>query len=114
MVTANTENQLKTKTWAELAKWHRLSFNKEDFVYAATALFSKSAAANPVKGGTLRLGMEGGSASDSLDPRTYADSVMIAASLACMNGLIEFDSRPGRTVFTLLLPFDNHELSENA
>jgi peptide/nickel transport system substrate-binding protein len=59
---------------------------------AATALFSKSAAANPVKGGTLRLGMEGGSASDSLDPRTYADSVMIAASLACMNGLIEFDN----------------------
>ncbi len=30
------------------------------------------------------------------------------------DGLIEFDSRPGRTVFTLLLPFDNHELSENA
>ena len=30
------------------------------------------------------------------------------------DGLIEFDSRPGRTVFTLLLPFDNHELGENA
>jgi two-component system nitrogen regulation sensor histidine kinase GlnL len=28
------------------------------------------------------------------------------------DGLIEFDSRPGRTVFTLLLPFDNHELGE--
>ena len=24
VVTANTESQLKTKTWAELAKWHRL------------------------------------------------------------------------------------------
>jgi two-component system, NtrC family, nitrogen regulation sensor histidine kinase GlnL len=30
------------------------------------------------------------------------------------DGLIEFDSRPGRTVFTLLLPFDNHELGETA
>jgi peptide/nickel transport system substrate-binding protein len=46
----------------------------------------------PKKGGTLRMGMEGGSPSDSLDPRTYADSVMIAASLAIMNCLIEFDS----------------------
>jgi peptide/nickel transport system substrate-binding protein len=49
-------------------------------------------AAEPKKGGTLKLGMEGGSPSDSLDPRTYADSVMIAASLACMNCLIEFDA----------------------
>ena len=46
----------------------------------------------PKKGGTLRMGMEGGSPSDSLDPRTYADSVMIAASLAVMNCLIEFDA----------------------
>ena len=30
------------------------------------------------------------------------------------DGLIEFDSRPGRTVFTILLPFDSHELSESA
>ena len=30
------------------------------------------------------------------------------------DGLIEFDSRPGRTVFTILLPFDSHELGENA
>ncbi len=27
-------------------------------------------------------------------------------------GLIEFESRPGRTVFTILLPFDNHESHE--
>ena len=44
------------------------------------------------KGGTLRIGMEGGSTTDSLDPRTYSDSVMIAASLAVMNGLVEFDA----------------------
>ena len=35
----------------------------------------------PKKGGTLRMGVEGGSASDSFDPRTYADSVMINISL---------------------------------
>ena len=43
----------------------------------------------PKKGGTLRLGMEGGSPSDSLDPRTYADSIPIAMSLMLWNGLIE-------------------------
>ncbi len=40
VVTANTENQLKTKTWAELAKWHRLFIGKELFKLTATALFS--------------------------------------------------------------------------
>lgn len=30
------------------------------------------------------------------------------------DGLVEFDSRPGRTVFTLLLPFDSHELGQTA
>lgn len=54
-------------------------------------------AATPKVGGTLRIGMEGGSATDSLDPRTYADSVMIAASLACMNGLVEFDNQGNPT-----------------
>jgi two-component system nitrogen regulation sensor histidine kinase GlnL len=28
-------------------------------------------------------------------------------------GLIEFDSRPGRTVFTILIPLDHHELGES-
>lgn len=40
VVTANTENQLKTKTWAELAKWHRLGLTKELFKLTATARFS--------------------------------------------------------------------------
>lgn len=40
VVTANTENQLKTKTWAELAKWHRLFIAKDLFKFTATALFS--------------------------------------------------------------------------
>lgn len=40
VVTANTENQLKTKTWAELAKWYRLFLAREFFKMTATAIFS--------------------------------------------------------------------------
>jgi hypothetical protein len=40
VVTANTEGQLRTKTWPELAKWHALSFNRDWFTYTATALQS--------------------------------------------------------------------------
>ena len=42
VVTANTENQLKTKTWAELAKWYRLCITRSWFEFTATALFAKS------------------------------------------------------------------------
>ncbi|MGZ5905641.1 MAG: terminase, partial [Reyranella sp.] len=38
IVTANTEGQLRTKTWPELAKWHALSTNKDWFTYTATSL----------------------------------------------------------------------------
>ena len=41
VVTANTENQLRTKTWAELAKWHRLCICGNWFDCTATALISK-------------------------------------------------------------------------
>jgi hypothetical protein len=44
VVTANTENQLKTKTWAELAKWHRMFIGNEYFKMTATALFSRDPA----------------------------------------------------------------------
>ncbi|MDR3349767.1 MAG: terminase [Acidaminococcales bacterium] len=40
VVTANTETQLKTKTWSELAKWHRLFIGRRLFAFTATALFS--------------------------------------------------------------------------
>jgi hypothetical protein len=40
VVTANTETQLRTKTWAELAKWHRLSICKHWFIVTATAIYS--------------------------------------------------------------------------
>lgn len=40
VVTANTAGQLQTKTWAELAKWHKLFVAKELFTLTATALYS--------------------------------------------------------------------------
>lgn len=40
IVTANTETQLKTKTWAELAKWHRMCITKDWFIFTATAIYS--------------------------------------------------------------------------
>ncbi len=41
VVTANTEAQLKGKTWAELSKWHRLCLCGHWFDCTATALISK-------------------------------------------------------------------------
>ena len=41
VVTANTDTQLRTKTWPELAKWHRLSITRHLFDLTATALISK-------------------------------------------------------------------------
>lgn len=43
----------------------------------------------PKKGGTLRMGVEGGSASDNLDPRTISDSVPLLISLMLWNNLVE-------------------------
>lgn len=41
VVTANTENQLKTKTWAEVNKWFRLFIAKQFFQITATRLMSR-------------------------------------------------------------------------
>jgi hypothetical protein len=41
VVTANTETQLKTKTWAELGKWYNLFLHREFFELTATAIFFK-------------------------------------------------------------------------
>lgn len=38
IVTANTEQQLKSRTWAELGKWHTLAINSHWFDRSATAL----------------------------------------------------------------------------
>jgi hypothetical protein len=39
IVTANTQNQLEGKTWAELSKWWNLSINKDWFKYSATKFY---------------------------------------------------------------------------
>jgi hypothetical protein len=44
VVTANTETQLKTKTWAELGKWFHMFLAKDYFSLTATALFAKDSA----------------------------------------------------------------------
>jgi len=53
VVTANTETQLKTKTWAELAKWFRLFIGRELFQLTATAIFSR----DPLHEKTWRIDM---------------------------------------------------------
>jgi len=40
VVTANTDTQLRTKTWAELGKWHQLFLARELFTLTATAIYS--------------------------------------------------------------------------
>lgn len=42
IVTANTETQLRSKTWAELGKWHRLFLGRHLFTLSANALISRS------------------------------------------------------------------------
>lgn len=53
VVTANTETQLKTKTWAELGTWFNMFIGKEHFTLTATALFSK----DPSRERTWRIDM---------------------------------------------------------
>ena len=39
VVTANTDSQLRTKTWAELSKWYQLFIGRKLFTLTATAIF---------------------------------------------------------------------------
>jgi peptide/nickel transport system substrate-binding protein len=71
--------------------------------FGALATFGGTALATdtPRKGGTFRLGLEGGSASDSLDPRSFADSIPFNYGYQIWNGLIEVDAQ-GNLVGELL------------
>lgn len=51
VVTANTETQLRTKTWAELGKWHNLFIARHWFKFTATSLY----AADPEHEKTWRI-----------------------------------------------------------
>jgi hypothetical protein len=53
VVTANTENQLKTKTWAELSKWFRLFIARDFFHLTATKLYAR----DPLHEDTWRVDM---------------------------------------------------------
>lgn len=41
VITANTASQLDTKTWRELAKWHKLALNADWFEWTATKFYLK-------------------------------------------------------------------------
>lgn len=43
VVTANTEPQLRTKTWPELAKWYQMWLAKDLFVFTATSIYAAEA-----------------------------------------------------------------------
>lgn len=62
---------------------------------AATPLLARSAFAQetPKKGGTLRIGMRGGSTTDTLNPTSYSNAVPLLVGYAVMNGLIEIDDK---------------------
>ena len=65
-------------------------------ISTALASVEAYAAETPKKGGTLRLGLGGGSTTDSWDIGSYNNSVMIDASHGVFNGLIEWaeDGKP--------------------
>ncbi len=78
------------------------TISRRDFMGRATALGIgaatlagvpqiAAAADAPRKGGHLRLGMAGGSTTDSIDPGSWTDSVMIVAAYGLFNGLMEND-----------------------
>lgn len=99
----------------------RVSLRRRSFVAGAVATGLSAAVSSapalaqeaPKKGGTLRLGMGGGSASDTLDPRSFSDVIPITYSSMFWNGLVEIDnqeravpelfesweSKPGATVW---------------
>jgi peptide/nickel transport system substrate-binding protein len=59
---------------------------------AAGVLADRSRAAEPQKGGMLMVGLGGGSAVDSLDPRSYTDAVAAIAGFSAFNLLTEIDA----------------------
>src|SRR5689334_5092744 len=68
----------------------------------ASGVLAKAGYADePKKGGTLNIGIAGGSTTDSLDPTTYTDSMAFNTAFAIMNQLIEIDpnNKPIPSIF---------------
>jgi peptide/nickel transport system substrate-binding protein len=59
-------------------------------IVAADLAWTKAARATPVKGGHLRLGLAGGSTTDTLDPSPWGDTFMTVIGYAVRGGLTEF------------------------
>src|SRR5271166_5451308 len=93
--------------WSERLK--RGAVSRREFMGRAAALGASTvaistmlksadafAAETPRKGGTLRLGLAGGSTTDSIDIGSYTDSVMIDVGHGLFNGLVEWaaDGKP--------------------
>ena len=76
---------------------------------ASGVLAKAGYAQTPVKGGTLRVGIAGGSTTDSLDIRTYTDTTMINISTSVYDGLVEVDEKNQikPELFETLEPSDN-------
>ena len=56
---------------------------------ASGVLAKAGYAQTPVKGGNLRVGIAGGSTTDSMDITTYTDTTMINISTSVFDGLVE-------------------------
>jgi peptide/nickel transport system substrate-binding protein len=60
-------------------------------VAASQSLFARSARAAPKKGGHLRVGVDNGETTDSLDPASYLATFMMCTGFATHNTLTEID-----------------------
>ncbi|HEY2876350.1 MAG TPA: ABC transporter substrate-binding protein [Reyranella sp.] len=58
-------------------------------VAAATTAWGRLALAAPAKGGHLRLGLAGGSTTDSLDPSPWSDTFMVMVGFSVRGNLVE-------------------------
>jgi peptide/nickel transport system substrate-binding protein len=84
---------------------------------AATTMWERAARAAPAKGGHLRLGLAGGSTTDSLDPSPWSDTFMVMLGYGVRGNLVElmpdgslrgeaaesWSANPGATVWTFKL-----------
>lgn len=76
---------------------------------ASGVLAKAGYAQTPVKGGNLRVGIAGGSTTDSVDITTYTDTTMINISTSVFDGLVEVDDKNQiqPELFETLEPSDN-------
>jgi peptide/nickel transport system substrate-binding protein len=58
-------------------------------ITAATTMWERAARAAPIKGGHLRLGLAGGSTTDSLDPSPWSDTFMVMLGYGVRGNLVE-------------------------